>query len=1609
MCEQRNCWMFNTNETCVGANATYNLSCMWSNNYCTDYSPGCSAHSGNETNCKATGYCWWNLNGTCEEPSTTWMATFESDRSNPGCWIFDNAQTKCLNVTGCAWMSNSSSCVGLENEGIECENITDSNICSKLTVLSSCCQWTNNTCKINKASTKCFDNMQPPPEGATFCGDYNAYTSNTTCKQIAGEPWYMPCKWSDMGTTDTSDDRCIFRLEEKFGSGKKDLKKITNKKDCEFAGGEWATEYYCEGTKAVPYSWCEMKTGAAAKSCDAACWACEFHPNGTKWTTAAEVMAACKASKLGYCAWRNDTNAPNGFGYCETPEDIKAGKGDCNTECKACEKKSTPKTACEQTGADCKWVEDKTNVTTIGGWCYPEKDKSCSEDCFRCYDEVSCVNYGKGTKGSCVWSSDTKICKPTNFDKEICFDGVDNDGDTKIDCSDSDCFSDPFCGGSMMSNCWKYDAQPTCTGNGTVENCMWIKDTFTGKEWCGMKGENCFLWDGDQTGCNAQTGICQWFTDPKGGYCDNNKTKVETCFKLTTEGACKANSECLWTTDTKITAGGKCEFKTVKCSSYGSLQCQNSTYCSWLVDPYNSTKGSCISKCDSYTSSGSCGDDKNCQWLSGFCDPADSLGMKMEDCWKFANQSACTVAVGCEWYIGKTGPASNCDFNLTMERDVCGQKFAYINCTAVETCKWNSNPDGTGWCDLKIHGCGFNYTTKAACEADANGYGGCVWKNVTMQYPGGGGMMGGYEVGGQQQGRCEPKCFNESLPQNQCTGQCAPAGVGGGKCESKMAKMMFTGMDSQPVPLGMDNCSETNIPAEIDICGFGLKDSPDNFGIGTMVRSMENAALCKGQQVIVNQMTRDTATGAGANTTKFYWYLDTDGSETGGCTLYNNASSTGWEFFFKYRAELVDGSLKETKTAYKCDDGEWVITDIKLSGWQTLMCEEMGGAMIAVGKSDLNKFSDLYKPEKKMRMFAAAGNKTTTEINPVDTVGPGYYSPGSIDFKFEDCMTPGVDMDGDGLKSENDPDCAMFQQFGFIRYEDCFETGIDEDGNGLADCNDPSCKFAPNCVGKGVNAANYSDTTAPTLKWKEVKEFPNSATIKFDTDEPANGSVEFYYNSSSCSNLSATIKDADLLDSDTYNDYKNWHDVPIDNFAANPQKLNYNLTNATIYYYKIKVCDSSGNCGVSACLNFTTATSSNKKDCPDCEFTIKLTGANIKFDFGSGYTSLDDATSACGGTGMKGSYENSTANVQITGNSSVITFQNATISGLDTSVNLSEGSFTNGSYTVGYVGMPSDKFDELAGKMSPGGCIVKIPKATDGTCDKIWKCDENATNCVDVTSNSTLLNDTATYCEWKIPCDFSVYKTDTPTPAGAPETPGGSTGSSGVGGVALSGTTVMTSVGKVKITVPSIIAKKSTVITITKTDDMAVTSINITVSRLLNNVKIDVTKESGMPASVTKVIEGKKVYHYLTIDKVNITNDDISTLKIRFKVEKSWMTANSIDPTTISLYRYMNDWNELVTKNVSEDGNYTYYEAESPGLSIFAIGGKSTVVETTTTTGVGPTGTTTTVPTTTTAPSPAAPQFPPMIYMFLVIGAVALAVVMFIVFRKRKPEEKYRF
>jgi len=72
------------------------------------------------------------------------------------------------------------------------------------------------------------------------------------------------------------------------------------------------------------------------------------------------------------------------------------------------------------------------------------------------------------------------------------------------------------------------------------------------------------------------------------------------------------------------------------------------------------------------------------------------------------------------------------------------------------------------------------------------------------------------------------------------------------------------------------------------------------------------------------------------------------------------------------------------------------------------------------------------------------------------------------------------------------------------------------------------------------------------------------------------------------------------------------------------------------------------------------------------------------------------------------------------------------------------------------------------------------------------------------------------------------------------------------------------------------------------------------------------------------------------------TKRNIADVTVVFTVDKSWITENNIDKSSIALYRYSDDtWHELVTRKIAEDANSLQFEAETPGFSPFAVTGKT--------------------------------------------------------------------
>jgi PGF-pre-PGF domain-containing protein len=99
------------------------------------------------------------------------------------------------------------------------------------------------------------------------------------------------------------------------------------------------------------------------------------------------------------------------------------------------------------------------------------------------------------------------------------------------------------------------------------------------------------------------------------------------------------------------------------------------------------------------------------------------------------------------------------------------------------------------------------------------------------------------------------------------------------------------------------------------------------------------------------------------------------------------------------------------------------------------------------------------------------------------------------------------------------------------------------------------------------------------------------------------------------------------------------------------------------------------------------------------------------------------------------------------------------------------------------------------------------------------------------------------------------------------------------------------------------------------------------------------------PSVKTKL--NSKVYSYFEVTH-SFPDSELKDGSFQFKVDQSWLKENNIDKDKVTLLRYVESengakWVELPTSIVNTEGSYVNYQADLPGLSLFAVSVKSLV------------------------------------------------------------------
>jgi PGF-pre-PGF domain-containing protein len=120
-----------------------------------------------------------------------------------------------------------------------------------------------------------------------------------------------------------------------------------------------------------------------------------------------------------------------------------------------------------------------------------------------------------------------------------------------------------------------------------------------------------------------------------------------------------------------------------------------------------------------------------------------------------------------------------------------------------------------------------------------------------------------------------------------------------------------------------------------------------------------------------------------------------------------------------------------------------------------------------------------------------------------------------------------------------------------------------------------------------------------------------------------------------------------------------------------------------------------------------------------------------------------------------------------------------------------------------------------------------------------------------------------------------------------------------------------------------------------------VSQISVTARNRVFNAGITFSESDSPPREIPPEPPEREVFRYLNITKENIGDDDIDSATIDFEVTKAWLRERRINVSTVRLRRSAGgQWQDLPTTLLFYDSDKFYFQASTPGFSIFAIAGE---------------------------------------------------------------------
>ncbi|MEM2880919.1 MAG: Ig-like domain-containing protein, partial [Candidatus Methanomethylicaceae archaeon] len=125
----------------------------------------------------------------------------------------------------------------------------------------------------------------------------------------------------------------------------------------------------------------------------------------------------------------------------------------------------------------------------------------------------------------------------------------------------------------------------------------------------------------------------------------------------------------------------------------------------------------------------------------------------------------------------------------------------------------------------------------------------------------------------------------------------------------------------------------------------------------------------------------------------------------------------------------------------------------------------------------------------------------------------------------------------------------------------------------------------------------------------------------------------------------------------------------------------------------------------------------------------------------------------------------------------------------------------------------------------------------------------------------------------------------------------------------------------------------------------SVRAIELVTNESFPSLQVTTEEYSENPTSVP-LPAGVTPTSFIKIE-VNVPSGAVTQATIKFRVSKATLSSLGLDPSSVQLYRLDTTWTGLPTSLVSQDDDYYYFEAVSPGFSYFAVGAKTLAPDTT--------------------------------------------------------------